>query len=272
MKVRIITAVVAIAAVIGLLFLHNTIAVVIAVALLSVIGGYEVLGVTSTKDSKLFLISTLVYMAAYPFFVGGYLKFLDFTALIFIYFILFALSLVICFDPQKLEKRFVAFLMTVFVSCGMTSIIRILSLKHAIFMFLVAGFCAWMTDTGAYFVGTLMGRRKLCPVLSPKKTVEGAVGGLVVCVITVMALAGVYASMFETALKVNYISLVIACLVASVGGMVGDLFASAVKRCYSIKDYGNIFPGHGGVLDRVDSALFTFPIIFMFNSYFPFIG
>lgn len=271
MKVRIITAFVAIAAVIGLMFLHDTIAISIVVALLSLLAGLEVLNVTGTGKNLFFVISTFIYMAAYPFFVGGYLSFMDYKTLIIIYFIAFAVSLLIGFDPSTLERRFVAFVMNVFVSFGFGSIIKTLKLEHAIFLFLVSGFCAWMTDTGAYFAGTLLGKRKLCPVLSPKKTVEGAIGGLVICVVTVMALAGVYASLFETALKVAYLPLVLGTVVASVGGMAGDLFASAVKRCYGVKDYGNLFPGHGGVIDRVDSALFTFPIIYLINQYFAFI-
>lgn len=271
MKVRIITALVAIAAVIGLLFLHNTIAISIAAALLSLLAGFEMLSVTSAGKNLIFMISTVVYMASYPFVVGGYLNFVDYKTLIIAYFIAFAVSVVIKYDPTTLEKRFVAFLMNVFVSFGLGSMIKTLKMEHAIFFFLVSGFCAWMTDTGAYFVGTLLGKNKLCPVLSPKKTVEGAVGGLVICVLTVMALAGVYASLFETALKIAYLPLVVGTVVASVGGMVGDLFASAVKRCYGVKDYGNLFPGHGGVIDRVDSALFTFPIIYLINQYFAFI-
>lgn len=271
MKVRIITALIAIAAVIGLLFLHDTIAISIVVALLSLLAGYEVLNVTSTGKNLFFMISTLIFMGSFPFFVGGYLTFMDYKTLIIAYFIAFAVSVVIKYDPTGLERRFVAFLMNVFVSFGFSSIIRTLRIEHAIFFFLVAGFCAWMTDTGAYFVGTFLGKNKLCPVLSPKKTVEGAIGGLVICVLTVMALAGVYASLFETALKIAYLPLVLGTVVASVGGMVGDLFASAVKRCYSVKDYGNLFPGHGGVIDRVDSALFTFPIIYLINQYFAFI-
>ena len=124
-----------------------------------------------------------------------------------------------------------------------------------------------MTDAGAYFAGTLFGKHKLAPVLSPKKTVEGAVGGMVICVAVVAAFAAVYASVFSQNAKINYVALIIAAVLASAGGMVGDLFASAVKRFYGVKDYGNFFPGHGGVLDRVDSALFSFPLIYLFSEY-----
>lgn len=272
MKTRIITSVVAIAAVIALLFLKDTVVLTIASALLSVLAGLEIVSVTGNGKNLALLIPTVLYMAVFPFFVKKYLTFMSFSTLTVVYFFAFAVSILIHFDPKKLERKFVCFTMTVFCAFGFSTILNMLSLEHGVFFFLIAGFCAWMTDAGAYFIGSLLGRRKLCPSLSPKKTVEGAIGGMVICIITVMALAGVYASQFETALKVAYLPLVLSTLLASAGGMVGDLFASSVKRCYGVKDYGNAFPGHGGIMDRIDSALFTFPLIYLLNAYFPFLA
>ncbi|MDL2218841.1 phosphatidate cytidylyltransferase [Ruminococcaceae bacterium OttesenSCG-928-O06] len=126
---------------------------------------------------------------------------------------------------------------------------------------------AWGGDTCAYFAGRAFGKRKLAPVISPKKTVEGAVGGvvgsmLIGLLVTVVYMQGVgrFAG-FERTKIAYYLLVVVLGLVASVLGIVGDLFASAVKRQCGIKDYGTIFPGHGGILDRFDSVLFIAPLV-----------
>ncbi len=112
----------------------------------------------------------------------------------------------------------------------------------------------WSTDSGAYFVGRAIGKRKLWPAISPNKTVEGSIGGLVIAlavVIGVNAFTGLLA--YPQAIGVG--------LVTGIAGQLGDLVESAIKRHFGVKDSGRIFPGHGGVLDRVDSWLFVFPLL-----------
>lgn len=113
----------------------------------------------------------------------------------------------------------------------------------------------WSTDSGAYFVGRKLGKHKLWPEISPKKTVEGFVGGIVIAVIA--------AVIFEliAGLDVNWALFLIVTVVASVIGQLGDLVESAIKRHYGVKDSGNILPGHGGILDRFDSLLFVLPLL-----------
>lgn len=114
---------------------------------------------------------------------------------------------------------------------------------------------AWMTDTFAYFTGMFFGKHKLCPHLSPKKTVEGAVGGVLGAVFS--------AVVFSIYFKVNGIMLIgLMAVVGSVLSQIGDLTASRIKRIAGIKDYGNLMPGHGGVLDRFDSIIFAAPFIY----------
>ena len=119
---------------------------------------------------------------------------------------------------------------------------------------------AWFSDTGAYFVGCAVGKHKMAPVISPKKTWEGAVGGVVVCLIC-MLLVGKAFELLIPGASVNYLSLALLAPFASVISIIGDLSASLVKRQFGIKDFGNIMPGHGGVLDRFDSVLFVMPLI-----------
>lgn len=112
----------------------------------------------------------------------------------------------------------------------------------------------WGSDTGAYFVGRLFGKHKLAPGLSPKKTVEGAVGGVLTSSICCLIL-NYYAALLPSVWGVIFFA-----IVASLGGMIGDLFESYLKRVSNIKDAGKILPGHGGFLDRFDSLLFVAPI------------
>ncbi|NLM37795.1 MAG: phosphatidate cytidylyltransferase [Firmicutes bacterium] len=117
----------------------------------------------------------------------------------------------------------------------------------------------WGTDTGAYFIGSALGKTPLAPRLSPKKTVEGAVGGL-----AVGTLAGVLLGLF---FQLPVFWLVGTGILASFAGQVGDLFASFLKRVAGIKDSGRFLPGHGGVLDRFDSALFSLPVVYYLASF-----
>jgi phosphatidate cytidylyltransferase len=126
---------------------------------------------------------------------------------------------------------------------------------------------AWLADSGAYFAGTFFGKTKLCPVISPKKTVEGLIGGTVCNGVFLLIIAGVYNSLINKDVHVNLIAVFIAGMLCSVIGLVGDLGASVIKRQAGIKDYGNIMPGHGGIMDRFDSVLTVTPFMFwMFTS------
>lgn len=123
---------------------------------------------------------------------------------------------------------------------------------------------AWGCDTGAYFVGIAFGKRKLIPELSPKKTVEGAIGGIVVATLLGLAYGFFVASRLAENIKVETISIcVLTCFFGSILSQFGDLTASSIKRYTKIKDFGKIMPGHGGVLDRFDSVIFTSPTIYI---------
>lgn len=272
MKTRIITSVVAIAAVLGLLMIRTTCAIPIAVMVLSCIAGYEIFHAADNMDRKAFLAVTEVYLAVMPYVIWGYLPFLSAESWTVLYGLAFAACLVLSFDRETVPKQFLCLGMTAFVGYGFSAILRLLPGEHGLFLFLVAAFCAWLCDTGAYFAGTLLGKHKLCPVLSPKKTVEGAIGGIVSNLICVILLGVVYATFLAGEGEVRFLPLILTALIGSALGMIGDLFASAVKRYCGIKDYGNLFPGHGGVLDRVDSAMLTFPFVLLVHEIFPLIG
>ena len=129
---------------------------------------------------------------------------------------------------------------------------------------------AWLTDTFAYFGGFFFGKHKLCPKISPKKTVEGAISGIIGAVIGYIVYAGFLKNIWGY--SVNILNFAVIALVTSILSQMGDLLASCIKREYGVKDFGNIMPGHGGVLDRFDSLILTAPCIYICLKIFTLIG
>lgn len=169
----------------------------------------------------------------------------------------------------RYEQVFFALACMILVPQAMTTMIRIdrFSSEHGLFL-LIMGLCgAWIADTGAYFTGVAFGRHKLCPEISPKKTVEGFIGGLVLTGIVYAAAFGVYSHYnngFAQFGVIGYVGLFILGVLCAVVGAIGDLSASMVKRQIGFKDYGRIMPGHGGLMDRFDSVLFVLPTYYAF--------
>lgn len=141
-----------------------------------------------------------------------------------------------------------------YVSILLGHIILISNSDNSAYVWLVF-ITAWASDTFAYFAGNFFGKRKLCPNISPKKTVEGAIGGILGTMIS----SGIFGYLV---IGENIIAIIIIGFVGSILSMVGDLTASIIKRHIGIKDYGNLIPGHGGILDRFDSILFTAPVVY----------
>lgn len=141
----------------------------------------------------------------------------------------------------------------------------------AAFLFVICAGIAWGGDIMAYFSGYLFGKHKMAPKLSPKKTVEGAIGGVAGSVVIALLMMIVYSNIVTVSemsvIASSYIILAVIAAIGSCLGIIGDLFASAVKRQCGIKDYGTIMPGHGGVMDRFDSFLFVAPVIYLMTSF-----
>ena len=155
---------------------------------------------------------------------------------------------------------------TLYISMGMLHIRLLYNGGFGLAMLFTALVAAFLTDTGAYFSGYFFGKHKLIPEISPKKTVEGAIGGVVVAILSLLVYAWILTFF---GIKTNIINIIIIGAVASIGSQFGDLSASMIKRELGIKDYGEIMPGHGGVLDRFDSLLFVAPIIYYLNIILP---
>ena len=140
----------------------------------------------------------------------------------------------------------------------LSSLVRILTLKIGRYVVLIPFLIAFISDAGAYFTGYFFGKHKMAPVLSQHKTIEGAVGGIAAAVVG-MILYGLIMSLLK--FRVNYLYAAMYGLFGALAGIFGDLCFSVVKRQTGIKDYGNILPGHGGVLDRFDSMMMVAPLM-----------
>lgn len=195
--------------------------------------------------------------------------------------ILIALSLSIClalavftFKAEMELKDLLATIFSLIYPMALVSLAFALSREFpcgGTFAISFAIFLPVFSDTFAYLVGSTLGKRKLCPSISPKKTVAGAIGGLlgsVLCAVTFFLLFDLYAVIpvgyvtFSDSVSVRAVVFVVLGIVGGVLAEIGDLAASRIKRTINIKDFGNIFPGHGGVLDRLDSIMFTLVMFF----------
>ena len=161
---------------------------------------------------------------------------------------------VFSFPRYQAGQVMAAFFGVVYVGVMLSYIYQTRMLPQGKFIVWLIFLSSWGCDTCAYCVGMLIGKHKMAPVLSPKKSVEGAVGGVVgACLLGIV---------YAFATKGPVLEYAVICAVGALISMVGDLAASAIKRNTDIKDYGKLIPGHGGVLDRFDSVIFTAPIIY----------
>ncbi len=140
-----------------------------------------------------------------------------------------------------------------------SALVRILCMDDGRYYILTPFVAAFLSDVGAYFTGSFLGKHKLCPAISPKKTVEGFVGGIVAAVLGMVIYGLILQLAFD--MTINYFFVIIYGLLGSVCGVFGDLSFSVIKRQTGIKDYGKIFPGHGGILDRFDSVIVVAPLM-----------
>lgn len=173
-----------------------------------------------------------------------------------VYFIVCAVLILVKQADFDLAKIATLVAMPMLLAFAFSTIGSIVTAYNGIYYLLLVLNFSCVCDMGAYFVGVSMGKTKLCPTISPNKTVEGSLGGIVSSVIVTLIIT----------LCFGYFDKILPTLLLTIplcaAGMAGDLFASIIKRKVGIKDYGNLIPGHGGILDRVDSILFISPLVF----------
>lgn len=188
-------------------------------------------------------------------------------------FMIAAFSLLI-FNHQKLSYMDLAYAVfgTLIISFGMSALSYVCNNDRSVsFYFVIAFALPWMADAGGFFVGAAIGKHKLCPKISPKKTIEGAVGGVIFCILSAVIIGIIFQNLIIPDVTINFVALVLLGAINAPVSILGDLSFSLIKRSLNIKDYGSIFPGHGGVLDRFDSIIFTAPIVIVINQFMPFL-
>ena len=183
------------------------------------------------------------------------------TMLAIAFLIVLMVIYVFAYPKYRSEHVMLAFFGLFYVAFMLSYVYQIRMLSQGAFLVWLVFLCSWGCDTCAYCVGMLIGKHKMAPKLSPKKSIEGAVGGVVGAALLGAAYAAAI-NHFAAGADANVLQYAMICGVGGMISQVGDLAASAIKRNHDIKDYGKLIPGHGGILDRFDSVIFTAPIIY----------
>lgn len=265
MRTRVITAIFIILVTAPLCLFSHTVAWPVFVAAMSVMAVFEMLGCVGTRRKIAVSAPALLMAAVFPFALryGGasYDVLLIFVIAMFVYLIyLFAIS-VFSHGKLVLEDVFASYATVFYIIASFGALVLLRDRDFGLYLVILTLYGPWISDVFAYFCGRLFGRHKLIPDVSPKKTVEGAVGGVVFCALAAILYGFILKTFIGEISSVSYVSLALIGAVIAVISQIGDLIMSHIKRKYGIKDYGFILPGHGGILDRFDSVLGVVPLI-----------
>lgn len=228
-------------------------------AVISMIGLFELYRVKKIQNRIMGYVGYVTVAAYY-----GLLWFREerYMMLMSIAFLMILMTIyVFTFPRYQMDEVTVAFFGVFYVAVMLSYLYQVRVMPDGRYVVWLIFLSAWGCDTCAYCVGMLMGRHKLAPMLSPKKSIEGAIGGIAGATLLGFIYGTVFAS-FMTQVENPQLACALACAIAAVISQIGDLAASAIKRDHKVKDYGHLIPGHGGILDRFDSMLFTAPAIF----------
>ena len=278
MKQRIITSVVACAILLPVLIFADTPVLPIGISLCAVIAVYEMLGCIGLKGSLLIAAPFYLCAAAFPFLVRYLVDralFADvLVAAVAIAMLYLFGVLIFLHGKYTVQQIGTCFFSMLYILVGFVSIVYLHDfVKGGAYLYLTVFIGAWITDIFAYFCGMLFGKggkHKLIPDVSPKKTVEGSIGGIAFCVLSMV----IFGIVLEACTKyeANLLVFALAGVAVSIVAQIGDLSMSVIKRTYGIKDYGKLFPGHGGILDRFDSILAVSIALMVFSRFFNFLN
>lgn len=283
MKQRVITALVLLAVLAVIVWQINTPIFIIAIAFFSAVAANEIMKCAKISN-KFLVVAGTVFAAVVPFLVteqpfAPWLiskLFADIHCTVpnIVYVILITLAFFLAmlkgYSHTSFENVAVAFFAGVVVPFDFSLFVKLrdieldTSSQFGIYVMFYALICALATDTGAQLGGMAFGKHKMAPNISPKKTKEGAVCGIIFGIILNVVAILLYNKFASAPLDKSQMIVFIACSpVVGFMGMMGDLSASVLKRNFGVKDFGKIFPGHGGVMDRLDSTLFTLPLAYI---------
>lgn len=256
MRNRVITGVIGIIIFLLLLWVGN-IPYSIFIALLASIGFFEYLRMNNTKlfsyEGIFGLLIILVILIDNNFIAYDYSKYI-------ILFALIVLLLLVVLKKNKITFDNIGYILVgvLYIGFGFSTMVEIRYIENGFIITLFILFTTWASDTGAYFSGKYFGKDKLWPAISPKKTIQGSIGGIFSSILVAIIFNYIF-------VLNNYLIIIIVGILISLFGQLGDLVESALKRSKNVKDSGSLLPGHGGILDRFDSLLLIFLIIYLIN-------
>lgn len=281
MKKRIITSIVALAGIFPFFWfsealeLNNPLTYVFPLlfAAISFVSVWEMLH--CLELNKVYFISVPLYFVALGFpmlarvmrdDMQSYLRLAFFVALVLLLY--YFACIVFHFGKVKLANVALLYMSSLYIIAANSGVIILRDIEGVgRFIYLMPFICAWTTDSCAYFAGRLFGKHKLIEAVSPKKTIEGAIGGLLCCAAATMLYGFIVCKI--SGYVPNYLVLGIGGALIGVVSQIGDLIMSAIKREYGVKDFGWMLPGHGGLLDRFDSSMAVTVIVLIISQYFP---
>lgn len=280
MKQRVITAVVLLALLAVVVWQINTPVLVLVIAFLAAVAANEIMRCAKVENTFIRVVAT-GYAACVPFFASAKALTPWVSEAVWgkvigavpgvVYLIALVLVLLLAMLKGYAYTTFEDVAVSVFagalVPFGFSVFIRLRDMfqieQFGIYLIFYGLICALATDSGAQLAGMAFGKHKMSPNISPKKTVEGAIGGLIFSLILNAVAMILYNRLADFKMDEFAVTVLLAaCLPVSFLGMMGDLSASVLKRNFVVKDFGKIFPGHGGVMDRFDSSMFTLPVTY----------
>ncbi len=255
---RIITSIVAVIILLPFLIFSDTFFFSIGIAAITLISTYEMAKCMGIGKKLYITIPIYIFAITAPFLIRYVFDFIQFAMVSFVFAIIYLLYLFIVIITSHGKSTFnetlAFYAVETYILIAFNSIVYIRDFDESgKYLYLLIFIGAWITDIFAYFTGFFFGKHKLIEDVSPKKTIEGSIGGIFFCSLCYVIFGIIVGHFFNR--EVNLIMLGISGILISVISQIGDLIMSVIKRHYKIKDYGKIFPGHGGMLDRFDSIL-----------------
>ena len=227
---------------------------------ISLVGNFELLRVAGLEKSPLGICA---YVAAIAYYMTLLSSGHRYSILVLVVAFLAQMSVyVFTFPKYKAENVMWSFFGIIYVTMMLAYIYETRTLDNGVYLAWLIFVSSWGNDTFAYFTGVLIGKHKMAPILSPKKSVEGAIGGIAGATILGIIYGSIVSARMSEVIGSPVLTFAVASCVGAMLAIVGDLAASAIKRNYNVKDYGKLIPGHGGILDRFDSVIFTAPVVY----------